>query len=378
MKAGWEVKPIKDVTFIQEGPGIRKYEYEEGGYPMINVRCVQDGYIDMSNSKAANPEIAEGKWKHFQIDEGDILFTISGTIGRTAIVRKTDLPLLMNTSVVRFRPTDPNLDRDYLYLFLQSDGFQKPLEELTSGAAIRNVGPTHIKTMNIPIPPLEEQKQIVAVLDAAFEGLTRAKENAEANLQNARELFESVQAELLTSGASDWLNEPIKDCFKLKSGDGLTAKAMVHGEFEVYGGNGVAGHHNRRNLSGLNVIIGRVGALCGNARLITKDIWLTDNAFLVITHNHDFDLTFLTFLLNFMKLRSYARQTAQPVISNSSLKDVVLSFPKQLSEQTEIADRLITLEAEVEELAETYNSKLANIAQLRQSLLQKAFAGELT
>lgn len=70
---------------------------------MINVRCVQDGYIDLSTCNAANVELATGKWKHFQVQEGDILFTISGNIGRTAIVKKQDLPLLMNTSVVRFR-----------------------------------------------------------------------------------------------------------------------------------------------------------------------------------------------------------------------------------------------------------------------------------
>lgn len=46
MKSGWVEKSFNEVSFIQEGPGIRKYEYEEDGYPMINVRCVQDGYIN--------------------------------------------------------------------------------------------------------------------------------------------------------------------------------------------------------------------------------------------------------------------------------------------------------------------------------------------
>ena len=180
MREGWEIARISDVTFIQEGPGIRKYEYQKDGFPMINVRCVQDGYIDMSSARAANIELATGKWKHFQVETGDILFTISGTIGRCAIVLESDLPLLMNTSVVRFRPTVPNLDARYLYLFLQSDGFQTPLKELSSGTAIRNVGPTHIKTLSIPLPPLEEQRRIVAVLDEAFEGLDRARTNIEA------------------------------------------------------------------------------------------------------------------------------------------------------------------------------------------------------
>ena len=64
---GWTTMGLSEVLFIQEGPGIRKYEYEDGGYPMINVRCVQDGYIDMSKSRSANYELATDKWKHFQV-----------------------------------------------------------------------------------------------------------------------------------------------------------------------------------------------------------------------------------------------------------------------------------------------------------------------
>ena len=199
MKAGWEVRLLDELTFIQEGPGIRKYEYQEDGFPMINVRCVQDGYIDMTTARAANFELATGKWRHFQCCEGDILFTISGTIGRCAIVQAHDLPLLMNTSVVRFRSTDPVLDAAYLYYFLQSDGFQEPLDQLASGTAIKNVGPTHIKTLSIPLPPPHEQKRIVAVLDAAFDGLSRARAHTETNLQNARELLGTTVDALLGS-----------------------------------------------------------------------------------------------------------------------------------------------------------------------------------
>ena len=107
---------------------------------------------------------------------------------------------------------------------------------------------------------------------------------------------------------SGWSEMKLGDCFKLKSGDGLTKKAMVPGPFPVYGGNGVAGAHNKFNLSGEHVIVGRVGALCGIARHITADIWLTDNAFKVVGFEARFDAAFLTYLLNAKNLRSFARQ----------------------------------------------------------------------
>jgi type I restriction enzyme S subunit len=68
----------------------------------------------------------------------------------------------------------------------------------------------------------------------------------------------------------------------LKSGDGLTTSAMKGGKYCVLGGNGIAGMHDEFNLSGDNVIIGRVGALCGNARHVSEKIWLTDNAFRIV------------------------------------------------------------------------------------------------
>jgi type I restriction enzyme S subunit len=153
---------------------------------------------------------------------------------------------------------------------------------------------------------------------------------------------------------------------------------MLDGTYPVYGGNGISGMHNEFNLSGSNVIIGRVGALCGNVRHITENIWLTDNAFKISDFNFDFDHSFLTYLLNFKDLRSFARQTAQPVISNSSLQNIQLSFPKDKKEQKKIVSQLDTLSAETKNLENLYLQKLNGLEELKKSILQKAFSGELT
>ena len=235
----WDVRPMDEVTFIQEGPGIRKYEYQEGGYPMINVRCVQNGYIDMTSARAANMDLALGKWAHFQIDVGDILFTISGTIGRCAIVRESDLPIIMNTSVVRFKPIDPSLETRFLYYFLQSEGFQGPLKELSSGAAIQNVGPTHIKTLSIPFPPAEEQRRIVAVLDQAFAALDRARAHAEANLADANHLKGRGADQLLRRIAANSPTRLLGELADFRNGlnfsrhsNGETVKVAGVGDFQ--------------------------------------------------------------------------------------------------------------------------------------------------
>lgn len=238
MKNGWQRMPLEDAVFLQEGPGIRKYEYQEDGYPMINVRCVQDGYIDLSTRKAANVELANGKWKHFQVNEGDILFTISGSIGRTAIVEKQHLPLLMNTSVVRFRSKVSELRDDFFYYYLQSQDFLAELHSMSSGTAQKNVGPTHLKTMDVPIPPLPEQRRIVGILDEAFDGIATAKATAEKNLQNARALFECHLNAVFTLHGDGWVDMTLGEIADFKNGlnynknsDGQTLPVVGVGDF---------------------------------------------------------------------------------------------------------------------------------------------------
>ncbi|MFD1615740.1 restriction endonuclease subunit S [Gelatiniphilus marinus] len=171
-----------------------------------------------------------------------------------------------------------------------------------------------------------------------------------------------------------WICEELSNCIKLKSGNGLTAKKMVTGKFPVFGGNGIAGYHNTYNLEGKNIIIGRVGAQCGNARFIDEKIWLTDNAFKISEFIHDFDFQFLYYLLNHVDLRSYARQAAQPVISNSSLKKVKLCFPTSLTEQKQIVAILDKTFAAIDQAKANIEKNIANAKELFQSKLNDIFS----
>lgn len=171
-----------------------------------------------------------------------------------------------------------------------------------------------------------------------------------------------------------WEIKRLEECFKLKSGDFLTSKMMSdNGKYPVFGGNGLAGLYNNFNISGNNVIIGRVGALCGNVRYIEENIWLTDNAFRIVDFKYEFDKTFLTYLLNFKNLREYARQAAQPVISNSSLKDLVLEFPKSLKEQKTIVAILDEAFRDIGKAKANAEQNLKNAKELFESFLQQIF-----
>ncbi|MBZ0194922.1 MAG: restriction endonuclease subunit S [Candidatus Kapaibacterium sp.] len=325
--------------------------------------------------------ISEATFKRLrctEIFEGDCLVSrLPDPVGRACILPDTGEKMItaVDCTIIRFdnKQIIPNW---FLYYSLSNE-YQNEIQKQVTGATRQRISRKNLGLVSVPVAPLPEQQRIVSILDKVFSVIERSRNNAEQNLKNAKKLFESYLQGVFEKKGDGWEEQLLEDCFKMKSGDNLTAKNMSEGEYPVFGGNGIAGYHNEFNLSGSNVIIGRVGALCGNVRHITENIWLTDNAFKVVDFKFDFDHSFLTYLLNHKDLRSYARQAAQPVISNSSLKDVVLIFPKSKKEQQTIVRQLDALRAETQKLEAVYQKKMDDLVEMKKSILQKAFAGEL-
>ena len=355
MKAQWETTTLGDTCEMYQPKTISGKDMVEGGaYPVFGA----NGVI--------------GRYDKFNHEEPQLLITCRGATCGSVNISQPNSWITGNAMVVR--PKNALIEMRYLeYLFRGGIEISKAI----TGAAQPQITRTNLAPLEISFPKsLAEQQRIVGILDEAFAGLATAQANAEKNLQNARALFESHLQSVFTQRGKGWVEKSLGECFRLKSGDGLISKSMKAGTYPVFGGNGIAGMHNEFNLSGDNVIIGRVGALCGNARYITDKIWLTDNAFRVVDFCYEFDGAFLTFLLNYKNLRSLARQAAQPVISNSSLKDLVLNFPG-LPEQRRITKKLDALATETQRLTSLYQQKLQALEELKKSLLHQAFSGEL-
>ena len=378
MKAGWQTGKLGEVCgFLNRG--ISPKYLTEGGICVLNQKCIRDHAVNFELARRHDSSAKRVSGERL-VQIGDVLInsTGTGTLGRVAQLREAPMePTTVDSHVTIARPLPGKFFSDffgYMLVFIE-----EAIKEAGEGCG----GQTELarsvlaEKFSVSYPSSQsEQRRIVAILDEAFDGIATAKANAEKNLQNARALFESHLQSVFTERGDGWVTTTLGKCFRLKSGDGLTSKAMKTGQYPVYGGNGVTGMHNEFNLAGDNVIIGRVGALCGNARRITERIWLTDNAFKTVDFCYEFDSAFLTYLLNFKNLRGLARQAAQPVISNSSLKDLVLDFPAP-SEQHRIANQLDTLVVEIERLESIYRQKLAALDELKKSLLHQAFSGQL-
>lgn len=158
-EANWQRIPLSDIIFFQEGPGIRNWQYVEDGVKFINIRCINNGLIDTSTANKISLEEASGKYSHFMLEPYDIVMSCSGTLGRYAIVLPQNLPLCLNTSVIRFRPKQYKDDYSFVYGYMTSKEFLNQQITMANGSAQVNFGPTHLKKIEIVEPPVETRKK---------------------------------------------------------------------------------------------------------------------------------------------------------------------------------------------------------------------------
>lgn len=351
MSRGWQAKTLVEVATLQRGFDLPTHSRVSGRFPLISSSGISDTH---HKHAVKGPGVVTGR---------------SGSIGKVFFIEDDFWPLNTVLYVKDFHGNDP---RFVYYLLKKFD-----LRRFASGTGVPTLNRNFVHDEIVKVPSISEQRRIVTILDQAFEDIAKAIANAEQSLENADKLIGSYFDASL-NGRDNWIVLPVHKCFKVRSGDFLPAKQMDESGFiPVYGGNGIAGHHVAGNLDGDNIIIGRVGAKCGNVRNVKGRLWLTDNALYVSELLQPFDREFLAIRLKSEDLRRTANQTAQPVISYSTIKDINLSFPVKVHEQRQVVESLNALRAAIDSLQSTIQVKISALEELKQSLLHQAFSGNL-
>ena len=174
---------ITDYLWFQEGPGVRNTQYTSSGVKLLNVSNFVEGRIDLStSSRYISSEEANGKYKHFLVDEGDFIIASSGIQvdyfeKKMGFIRPEQLPLCMNTSTIRFKNLKPDeLDMRYFMYYLKSNAFKNQLSRHIVGSAQLNFGPSHLKKMTFPMVAMERQRYIVDNLEKVYTLISLRKE----------------------------------------------------------------------------------------------------------------------------------------------------------------------------------------------------------
>ena len=357
MKQGWEIKKLGEVCDIIGGstPKTGEPSYWDGVHYWITPAELDGSKYISSTSRTITDEGV--KSAHLQLlPSGTVLLSSRAPIGKVAI---TTTPMYCNQGFKNLVCSNM-LYNEFAYWFLYYN--TEYLNSLGTGATFKEISKRVVEQIPIPIPPREEQERIVEELDC-LSGVIEKKREQLCELDAlAQSIFYQIFGDPITN-EKDWEVKKFEDCYKLASGNGLSAKHIIDGDYPVYGGNGIVGYHHEYNLDGNNIIIGRVGALCGNVRNIEGKAFITDNAF-ILTKKIDNDNVFLLHLLRIHNLRKYAREAMQPVISNSGLKNIdIIITPIAL--QQEFANKIEAIEKQKElikqsitETDELFNSRM--------------------
>lgn len=381
--SNWRWVRLSDVSIIQEGPGIRKYQYTKEGMRFLTVTNITEEGIKLEKSiKYVSQEEFESKYTHFKINNGDIVCSCSGASWGKSALFYEDIDMMLNTSTLRLRFFGDLGDNIYLYYLTKTKFFKKQIEDQLSGMQ-PNFGYAHYSKILIPIPPLQIQKRIVAILDEAFEKISSAKENTEKNLKNAKEVFESYLQSVFENKGEGWEEKKLNEISENLDGKRIpiTKKHRIKGPIPYYGASGVVDHVKDYIFDEELLLISEDGAnLLARTYPIAFSIsgksWVNNHAH-VLRFNDKTSQIFVELYLNSIKLDDFVSGMAQPKLNQKMLNKIPIPFPP-LKEQQIIVSKTNTLSQETKKLESIYNQKLADLEELKQSILQKAFNGELT
>jgi len=448
MKQGWAKKTLKEVCAKITDGTHQTPKYFNDGIIFLSSKNVTSGKIDWDNIKYIDEKQHQEMHKRVAPKVNDILLAKNGTTGVAAIVDR-DIVFDIYVSLAHIRTLDEILPKFMLY-FINSPTAKKQFNKRLKGIGVPNLHLEEIREVKISYPKsLPEQKRIVAILDKAFTSIAKAKANAEQNLKNAKELFDSsLSKAVIGKKKKKWREENGPE----KANGSLELKQIL---LQIKGterkksrGEGIVGHELITNLLpkkwGVTIVESLFNLIDYRGktpprsnkgfRLITaKNIkmgYLSDEpitfvsaesykkwmirgfpklgdiffvteghtmGFVALNNRSDnfalaqrtitlqpavpFDTKFLFYFMlspYFQKIvKLNATGAAAVGMKGSKFRSLPLPFPS-IAEQQTLVKKLDTLSSETKKLEAIYQQKIDDLKELKKSILQKAFNGELT
>ena len=261
---------------------------------------------------------------------------------------------------------------------------------IASGTTFREISRSEVRRTHFAFPCFAEQRRIVAYLDkgcAAIDGAIRAKRQQLSVLEDLRKsiINKAVtrgldeRVDLVVSGNETiglmprlWKRTKFRYEIDVRSGDFVSDKLDDDGAYPVIGGNGLMGRAHDFNVDGEVVVVGRVGAYCGNVHYVKGRAWVSDNA-LIVESRHD--KRFLTYLLRALDLNSFAKKTAQPLVTGTQIKNSHVALPP-VDEQRQIVEYLESKTARIKDLESNLSAQITTLEQYRKSLIHECVTGK--
>lgn len=385
--SAWPTAFLGDVCRVRRGSVITQKKATHGDVPVI-AGGIGPAYYHNTANREAN------------------VITVSGSGANAGFVNFFDRSIWASDCST-IEPNDEALDVGYVHLFMLN--MQRFINDnFRQGAAQPHVYPKDLARLEIPLPPLQEQRRIVAEMNQAFAALDRARANAEANLADAEELLALSTDALCADTGDGWTFGLMGDhCsfeggYAFKSGDAVdNSNVQVVRIGNLYKNvldldrkpafypTSFADEYSRFRLRSGDIILSLTGTVGKQDYGFAVEVPKCERALLLNQRvarisPKDNDRLTSRFLLRLLRSKSFvtrlykiSRGTRQANLSTKDIAGLEIALPP-LSKQKEIAKQLQVIDDHTETLAASYLAQSADLSDLRQSILQKAFAGEPT
>lgn len=358
MKQGWEIIPFEDsIVKVKYTTKIPSNDYlEQGLYPIVSQ---EEGLIS-------------GYWNNeedvFKVPSPVVIFG-----DHTRILKFVDFDFVLGADGVKILQPIENINAKFFKLYLES-------------CKIPSLGYSRhyklLKELQIPIPPREEQERIVGILDREFEKIDALKDNAERNLQHAKDLFQSALKQELQP-KEGWITKNISEISENLDYKRVpvTKKDRCIGVYPYYGASGIVDYVDGFLFDEDLLLVSEDGAnlLARSTPIafsVSGKIWVNNHAHILRFPNIELQ-RFVEYFFAGLDISEYVTGAAQPKFNQKALNSIMLTYPQKISEQRELVAHLDKLSENCKTLEENHIKTIALCDDMKQALLRKAFNGEL-
>ena len=395
MKTNWQIKKLGEICDFEGGSQPPKSKF---------IHTPKSGYVrflqirDFKSDKNIT-YIPESKKNRLCTKEDILIGRYGASVGQIL----TNEEGAYNVALMKTISNKDVLEKDFFYYYLISDEFQTRLAKVSARLAQAGFSKDDIYNFPVIIPPLPEQKRIIKILDEAFRKIEKAKENAEKNLKNLKELFESYLQGIFENSGKDWEEKKIGEICDLMTGGTPSRNKKEYFE------NGkvrwlVSGDVNLEEIFDCEGRITELGMKNSNAKYLPVDsviialngqgktrgtvailrIEATCNQSLVSIYPKKSkeiisEYIFFNLKVRYQEIRKITGDDGNDRrgLNMSLIRNITISFPKSIAKQEEIISDFKNLLKQTKKLEEVYKKKLADLEELKKSILNKAFTGEL-
>lgn len=401
---GWVETELGNIVQIVNGYAFKSTDYLDAGIPIIRMSDIENNRITVNKAARVSEST---KYDNFIINKGDILIGLSGSIGKYGIF-DLDEKVYLNQRVGNIRLISEKLtNKKFIYYYLGL--IQSEILKSGYGGAVPNISAKDLDNFRILFPPLPEQERIVAKLDKLFAQHEKIKKA----LDRIPQLLKAFRQQVLTQAVTgklteqwregkeleEWKMPTLKEvCFSFKYGS--SSKSEEVGKVAVLRMGNL--QNGRLDLSDLkysnskaeiekytllpgDVLFNRTNSpeLVGKTSIYKGEIPAIYAGYLIkIENNRDIlDSDYLNFYMNTPQVKVWCNEVKSDGVSQSNinakkLAELEISLPP-LQEQQEIVRRVECLFAKADTIEARYLTLKAKIDSLPQSILHKAFKGEL-